>query len=68
LTSDPEFDKALGQYRFAVREILEPLNRYGQQVYCQMIEEHLLALAMTLHYKLSGIDMPYIVEKLTYPP
>jgi hypothetical protein len=62
------FDKALGQYRFKIRELLEPLNRYGQQVYCQAVEEEFVTLAVQLHYKLIGEDIPYDIHRPTYPP
>jgi hypothetical protein len=60
---DEHYNKALGQYRFKVRELLEPLRLYGQGIYCDQVEEHFLALALTLHMRLMGEDIPFEIER-----
>ena len=56
------FDKAVGQYRLALNSILNPLRLYGQGHYVDTAKEELVSLAIQLHLKLSGVDIPYQVN------
>ena len=62
------FDKAVGQLRLAHNEVLSPLRMYGQDFYVNIITDELISLAVQFHLKLSGVDMPYQVnrERLHY--
>lgn len=71
ILTDEQFSKLLFQYRSNLMAILEPLNRYGQQDYVQMIYEPLTSLAVQLHYKLCGemMDQPFDPNlPRVYPP
>ena len=54
-----EWDKAVGQFQMAVGVVMEPLMKYGQQYYVGSAIEELKSLAIQLHWKLSGIDVPF---------
>jgi hypothetical protein len=58
LLDDEQYMKALGQYRMGVRRLLLPLRAYGQQEYVDHVEDHFLALALSLHMRLLGEDVP----------
>ena len=62
MTEDEEFDKALGQLRFALNGVLRPLRMYGQAYYVDLATEEALSLAVQFYQKLSGIDEPYVVN------
>ena len=63
---EQDFDKAVGQFRLALNSILNPLRLYGQGHYVDTAKEELVSLAIQLHLKLYGIEMPYHInsEKL----
>ena len=48
--------------------MLEPLNRYGQKDYCDGIVVPILELALQLHRRLNGEDVPILVKRPTYTP
>lgn len=60
--TEEEISKALSQFRFKVREVLKPLNKYGQFNYVVQVEEEMLNLAWQLHYRLNGLDIPYTIS------
>ena len=59
---DESYDKALGQFRLALNDLMQPLRRYGQDVYVDGAKEELVQLALRLHMRLCGQDIPYEVE------
>lgn len=68
MTEDEDFDKCVGQYRMTLHGILKPLRMYGQSQYVDSVTEELVSLAIQLHLKLEGFDIPYHVnhDKLHY--
>ena len=66
MSEDEDWDKAVGQLRLALNGVLKPLRLYGQGHYVDTATEEIVSLAIQLYTKLSGVDMPYIVnhEKL----
>ena len=58
-----EFDKAVGQLRFALNGVMEPLRYYGQSIYVDNATDEIISLAIQLHWKLSGLDVPYHINK-----
>lgn len=65
---DEDFDKCVGQFRLVLNGIMNPLCLYGQKDYVAMVIEEVVSLAIQLHLKLYGVDMPYYVnhDKLRY--
>jgi hypothetical protein len=59
---EEEFNKILGQFRLQLNGIMWPLRLYGQGPYVDSAMIELENLALQLHMKLSGIDIPYIVD------
>lgn len=64
LSEDEEYDKILGQYRMKLNGLLHPLRLYGQAPYVDSVSEELVSLAVQLHLRLNGVDMPYTVRDL----
>ena len=60
---EEKFDKCLGQFRLTLGEVLHPLRMYGQQDYVDTAAQEIVSLAIQLHWKLSGLDIPYYVNK-----
>lgn len=50
------YDKAIGQFRFALNKVLKPLRMYGQGAYVDAITTEIVSLALQLDLKLEGID------------
>ena len=65
---DADWEKAVGQYRLQVGAVLRPLRLYGQAQYVVSAIEELVSLALQLHLKLSGVEMPFHIneDKLHY--
>ena len=61
-TDDTDFDKALGQFRFKLNDIMYPLRKYGQAIYVDSAMLEIESLAIQLHERLSGVDRPYQVN------
>ena len=61
---EEDWAKAVGQYRMRVGVMLSPLRKYGQSVYVDGVSEELVQLAIQLHYKLSGVEMPFSIKDL----
>ena len=61
---EEDWAKAVGQYRMRVGVMLSPLRKYGQSVYVDGVSEELVQLAIQLHFKLSGVDMPFNIEDI----
>ena len=58
MSEDEEFDKAVGQYRLKINGLMQPLRKYGQKEYVDQAIDELVHLAIALHYRLSGVDVP----------
>lgn len=65
---EEQWEKAIGQFRLALNGILAPLRLYGQGLYVDSAMEEIVSLAIQLHLKLYGVDIPFQVnhEKLHY--
>lgn len=61
---DLDFDKIIGQYRLQLNGLLKPLRLYGQGGYVDAAMEELVSLAIQVHLKLSGVDIPYEYQDL----
>ena len=57
-----EWDKIIGQFRLTLNSIMEPLRMYGQKDYVDSASEEIVSLAIQLHLKFSGVEMPYQVN------
>ena len=57
-----DWDKCVGQFRLALNGIMNPLRLYGQGHYVDTAGEEIVSLAIQLHWKLSGLDVPYHVN------
>ena len=68
MNEEEQWEKAIGQFGLALNEILKPLRLYGQGLYVDTAKEEIVSLAIQLHLKLYGVDMPYQVnhDKLHY--
>lgn len=62
--NDAEFDKIVGQYRLQLNGLLYPLRLYGQGHYVDGVLVELEKLAIQMHLKLSGLDIPYEINEL----
>jgi len=66
-TGDYEYgeawDKAVGQFRLMLNQILNPLRMYGQGVYVDSATPEIVHLAIQLHLKLEGLDFPYEIDE-----
>jgi len=62
--NDAEFDKIVGQYRLQLNGLLHPLRLYGQGHYVDGVLVELEKLAIQMHLKLSGLDIPYEINEL----
>jgi len=54
----PNREKALGQFKLQVVGLLGIFNAYGQGVYIEEVAEQITILALQLHERLSGKDIP----------
>jgi len=59
---EEDFDKCTGQFRLALNTIMNPLRLYGQGFYVDSASEEIVSLAVQLHQKLNGLDIPYRVN------
>ena len=57
--ADSEFDKIIGQYRLSLNGLLRPLRLYGQGALVNGVTEELINLSIQMHFRLSGVDIPY---------
>lgn len=56
-------DKAIGQFKLQGANILRPYNYYGQQVFIEPTIELFLELALQLHARLNGVDIPIKIDE-----
>ena len=61
---EEDWNKAVGQYRLLMGKLLRPLRAYGQDFYVTGVSEEIVQAAIQLHYKLSGVDMPFNIEEI----
>ncbi len=66
--NDEDIAKAIGQFALALNPLLEPLRRYGQGVYVDLLAPELINWAWQLHWRLEGVDIPPELPNLRYPP
>ncbi len=57
---DEKRDKAIGQFRLALNGVFEPFTFYGQDVYIAQAQIEILKMALALHRRLNGEDIPII--------
>lgn len=64
--TEEQFEKATGQLRLALNKVMKPLRLYGQNHYVDTVTEEIISLAVQYYQRLSGVDLPYIIndEKL----
>ena len=62
IEEERDWDKCVGQFRLALNGIMNPLRLYGQGQYVGTASEEIVSLAIQLHLKLSGLDVPYHVN------
>ncbi len=67
-TNSEQYQKALSQFRLNLGGILHPLRRYGQDVYVEQLIPEIVKLALQLHDRLDGKDIPIQAKEFTYPP
>ena len=61
-TEELDFDKCVGQFNLALGGVLNPLRMYGQDHYVDEVQQEIVSLAVQLHHKLSGLDIPYHIN------
>ena len=54
----PNREKALGQFKLQVTNSLSPFNGYGLNIYIPEVVNEIVHLALQLHERLSGRDIP----------
>lgn len=58
MIDDEELDKDLGQFRLQLNGILGVYALYGMDVYTPQVKEEIVKVAVQLHHRLSGLDVP----------
>ncbi len=68
MNEEEQWEKAIGQFGLALNGILEPLRLYGQGHYVDSAQKEIESLAIQLHLKLYGVEMPFHInhDKLHY--
>ena len=59
-------EKALSQFRLALNGVFTPFTgkvHYGQNVYVPQMMEEIVRLALSLHERLSGNDVPIVIKR-----
>ncbi len=56
MTIDDE--KAIGQFKLQLNGVLSPFNLYGMNVYITPAISEIVKLALQLHQRLNGEDIP----------
>jgi len=57
--TDLEFDKNIGQFRQRLYVLMEPLRKYGQDVYVTQACKEIESLTVQFWQKMEGVDEPY---------
>ncbi len=53
-----EEDKAIGQFKLQLNGVLAPFNLYGMHIYIPPAIKEIERLALQLHRRLNGEDIP----------
>lgn len=61
---EDEIAKVVGQFALALNGIMKPLRLYGQGIYVDQASDEIVKLAWQMHWKLTGVDIPYEVKEL----
>ena len=61
---EQDWDKAVGQFRLYLGGLLAPLRKYGQDVYVDGVSTEIVSLAIQLHHRLYGIDVPFSIQDI----
>jgi hypothetical protein len=57
---DEKRDQAIGQFRLQLNGVFAPFVFYGQEPYIDQAQKEVLKLALALHDRLNGKDVPII--------
>ena len=57
---DEKHDKAIGQFRLGLNGVFEPFGFYGQEPYIAQAQIEILTMALALHRRLTGEDVPIL--------
>jgi hypothetical protein len=57
---DEHYDKAIGQFRLQLNGVFEPFVFYGQDVYVTQAKAEVLKMALALHERINGKDVPIL--------
>jgi hypothetical protein len=60
--TDEEYSKAIGQFRLQLNGVFTPFHAYGMEVYVPGAAESVLKLAIQLHHRLSGLEVPISLD------
>ena len=63
MTDNEKEAKAVGQFRLALNEVLQPFRLYGLQWDIPEAQEQIVKLSLQLHERLNGRDIPIQVSK-----
>ncbi len=61
---EEEISKDIGQFQMNLNQLLAPLRLYGQSIYVDTVTPEIIKLSWQLHWRLTGVDMPYEIESL----
>ena len=61
---EEDWKKTVWQFRVRADNLLRPLRKYGQSAYVDGVLEEYIQLSIQLHYKLSGVDMPFDIKDI----
>ena len=56
-------DKAISQFRLQLNGVFTPFIQYGQSVFAPEAIVQIVKLALKLHERLNGNDVPIVIEK-----
>jgi hypothetical protein len=54
--------KEIGQFKLQLNGCLSPFGKYGQSIYIPIAIEQITILAMKLHRRLNGEDIPITLD------
>lgn len=56
----PDKEKAVGQFRLQLNGVFQPFNGYGMNIFIPEAIEAIIRLALQLHRRLNGEDVPIV--------
>lgn len=56
-------DKAIGQFKLQLNGVMQPFNLYGLNVHITPAIEEITVLALRLHERLNGNDVPIVRDQ-----